>query len=113
MEARASLKYLRLAPRKARLVADLVRGKDVSQALDLLRFTEKRSAPIFANLIRSAVANAAHRDEQVDVDRLYIKTLTVDQGPTLRRWTPRAMGRATRINKKTSHIVVVLDEHVA
>ncbi|MCK6530948.1 50S ribosomal protein L22 [Myxococcota bacterium] len=113
MESRASLKFVRMAPRKARLVADLVRGKDVSKALDLLQFAEKRSAPIVSALIRSAMANASSKDAGVDADRLYVKTITVDQGPTLRRWTPRAMGRATRINKKTSHIVVVLDEHRA
>lgn len=113
MESRAMLKYVRIAPRKARFVADLIRGKDVSQALDLLQFTEKRSAPIIANLIKSAVANATQQDSGVDVDRLYVKTVTVDQGPTLRRWLPRAMGRATRINKKTSHILVVLDQHRA
>jgi len=112
MEARATLKFVRIAPRKARLVADLVRGKDVGRALDLLQFAEKRSAPLIARLIKSAMANASET-VGMDVDRLYVKTITVDKGPTLKRWLPRAMGRASRINKMTSHIQVVLDENRA
>ena len=110
MKARAVLKYARIAPRKVRLVSDMVRGRPVSTALDVLQFAEKRSAPILSSLIRSAMANAAVASPDVDVDALVIHTLTVDQGPTLRRFTPRAMGRASRINKKTSHVTVVLDD---
>lgn len=111
MEARAALKFARIAPRKVRLVADLVRGKSVTHALDLLAFAEKRSAPMLSVLIRSAVANATQSNKNVEVDRLFVRTVTVDQGPTLRRWTPRAQGRATRINKKTSHILVIVDDN--
>lgn len=108
----AYLRYLRLAPRKVRLVADSVRGKQVETALAQLRYTPKAAARPVAKLIRSAIANAeqAAKGAGLDVDRLYVKTIMVDQGPTLRRFMPRAMGRATRINKKTSHVTVELGE---
>jgi len=104
----AKLRYMRISPRKARLVADLVRGEDVELALRVLDFTRKRSAPIIGKLIRSAVANASDVDPAVDVDSLYVKSICVDGGPTLRRFRPRAQGRATRIRKRTSHIQVEL-----
>jgi large subunit ribosomal protein L22 len=111
MEAKAKARFVRIAPRKARVVADLVRGKDVGEALDLLSFTRRAAAPHIKKLIESAVANAKQASSAVDVDSLFVKILYVDMGPTthMRRWRPRAMGRATRIVKGMSHISVVLD----
>jgi len=112
MESRAVLKFARVSPQKARLVADLVRGQDASEAVETLTFLNKKSAPMIRKLVESAIANAevsAERDNvDLDIDELYIKTIHVDQGPTLRRFRPRAQGRATRIIKKTSHITVEL-----
>jgi len=104
----AKLRFMRISPRKARLVADLVRGRDVDWVLRTLEYTQKRSAPIIGKLIRSAVANASESDSAVDVDGLYVKTIFVDGGPIIRRYRPRAQGRATRIRKRTSHITVEL-----
>jgi large subunit ribosomal protein L22 len=109
MEAKARLSYVRLSPRKARLVVDLVRGKGVADALNILKFSPQRAAGIVSKLVRSAVANAEQKGV-ADIDRLFVKQVTVDQGPVLKRFIPRAQGRATRIHKPTSHIVVVLDE---
>lgn len=109
MEFKAKLSYLRIAPRKARLMAGLIRGKKVAEAINILNVTPKRAALHVAKLLQSAVAGADERGE-VDIDSLFVKTVFVDEGPTLRRFMPRAMGRATRINKRTSHITVVLDE---
>jgi large subunit ribosomal protein L22 len=106
--SRAKLRYIRVSPQKARLVADIVRGKDVDEALRILKFTRKKSAPIIGKLISSAMANATVTDPGVDVDQLFVKTIYVDGGPTLRRFLPRAHGRATRIIKRTSHITVEL-----
>lgn len=112
MESKAILRFARVSARKARLVADLVRGKDVPQAMDILAFTDKKTAPMIQKLIESAVANAeqaAKRDSvDLDIDRLFVKTITVDGGPALRRFRPRAQGRATKVLKKTSHISVEL-----
>lgn len=117
MEAKAKLRLARVSPRKARLVADLVRGRDVGEAIEILAFTRKKSAPIIKRLLESAVANAEHiaqrGNRSIDVDDLIIKEIFVDQGPSLRRFRPRARGMATRIQKKTSHITVVLAEGVA
>jgi large subunit ribosomal protein L22 len=111
MESKAHLRFLRMSPRKVSTVAALVRGKPVEQALNILRFTRRAAAVPVAKLIKSAVANATDLSKgQVDVDRLVVKTISVDQGPTQRRYMPRAMGRASRINKKTSHVHVVLEE---
>jgi large subunit ribosomal protein L22 len=113
MQSSAKLRYARVSAQKARLVADLVRGKDVSEAIETLSFVQKKSAPIILKLVESAVANAeqaANRDNvDVDIDDLYVSTIHVDQGPSLRRFRPRAQGRATKILKKTSHITVQLD----
>ncbi|WP_373047884.1 50S ribosomal protein L22 [Vulgatibacter sp.] len=107
----AYLRYLRIAPRKVRAVVDTVRGQPVERALATLRFTPKAAAKPVAKLIRSAIANAEQKaNGNIDIDRLYVKTIMVDQGPTLRRFMARAMGRATRINKKTSHVTVELGE---
>jgi large subunit ribosomal protein L22 len=112
MESRAVLRSVRMSAQKARLVANLVRGRDVSEAVEMLTFTPKKSAPLVKKLIESAVANAEHAaarsGDELDVDDLYVKTIFVDAGSSLRRFRPRAQGRATRILKKTSHITVVL-----
>jgi large subunit ribosomal protein L22 len=109
MEARAKLKYARLSPQKTRLVVDMVRGKGIQDALNTLKFSPQKAAGIVAKLVSSAVANAEQKGV-ADVDRLYVKAVTVDMGPALKRFIPRAQGRATRIRKPTSHITVVLDE---
>ena len=109
MEATAHLRHLTMAPRKISLVASLVRGKPVGAALNILKFTRRAAAKPLAKLIQSAVANAADLSKgQVDIDTLYVKHISVDQGPSQRRYMPRAMGRATRITKKSSHVHVVL-----
>jgi large subunit ribosomal protein L22 len=104
----ANLRFLRIAPRKIRLVADHVRGMPVGQALAVLKYTPQAAAKPLAKLLRSAVANAEQKGGHVDVDVLYVKTLTVDGGPKLRRFMPRAMGRAFRVEKRTSHVYVEL-----
>jgi len=113
MEARANLKYLRITPRKVRVVADLIRGKKAHQALAQLAYVEKRAALPLAKLLKSAVDNAVQASKgQVDVDQLYVKDLQVGQGPSLRRFMPRAMGRAFKVLKKTSHISIVVGDEV-
>jgi len=104
----ASLNFLRVAPRKVRLVADQVRGLPVGDALAILKYRPHAAAKPLAKLLRSAVANAESKGGRVDVDALMVKTLTVDQGPKMRRFMPRAQGRAYRIEKKTSHVYVEL-----
>ncbi len=111
MESTAHLRHIRMSPRKLSVVAALVRGKPVEAALNILKFTPRAASLPVAKLIKSAVANATDKSKgQVDVDTLYVKTISVDQGPTQRRYMPRAMGRATRINKKSAHVHVVLAE---
>ena len=109
MESVARSKYIRISPRKARLVADMIRGKSAEKALHALTFTEKSAARIIKKILNSAIANAENKGD-IDVDTLYVKKIFVDQGPTWKRFRPRAMGRATSIQKKTSHITIVLDE---
>ncbi len=109
MEVKASLKYARVGAQKARLVVDLVRGKNVNEAIKTLTFLNKKTAGMVKKLIESAVANAEYK-KVMDVDNLYVKTITVDQGPSLKRFRPRAQGRAFGVRKKTSHINVVLEE---
>ncbi len=109
MEVTAKLRYARVSAQKARLVVDLVRGKDVNEAIKILTFMKKKTGALVKKLVESAVANATQK-QTVDPDNLYIKYITVDQGPVLKRFTPRAQGRATEIRKKMSHINVVLDE---
>jgi large subunit ribosomal protein L22 len=104
----AHLRFLRVAPRKVRLVADEVRGMKVGDALAMLKYTPQAAAGHLSKLLRSAVANAEQKGGRVDVDALFVKTLTVDQGPKMRRFMPRAMGRAYRVEKKTSHVYVEL-----
>lgn len=107
MEARAKLSFARLSPRKTRLVVDMVRGKGIQDALTILRFSPQPSAKLISKLLKSAVANAEQKGT-ADVDRLFVKTIYVDGGPVLKRFTPRAQGRASRIRKPTSHVTVVL-----
>lgn len=109
MEVKASLRYARVGAQKARLVADLVRGKDVNEAVKALTFLNKKTAGMVKKLIESAVANAEYK-KVMDVDNLYVKAIWVDQGPVLKRFRPRAQGRAFGVRKKTSHINVVLEE---
>ena len=104
---RASARYVRSAPRKARLVADQVRGRGIDEARAILRFSPRSAARDISRLIDSAAANAENNHELV-ADEMKIAEITVDEGPTLRRYRPRALGRATRINKRTSHISVAL-----
>lgn len=107
MEASARLSFARLSPRKTRLVVDMVRGRGIQDALNILRFSPQPSAKLVAKLLSSAVANAEQKGV-ADVDRLFVKTIFVDGGTVLKRFVPRAMGRASKIRKPTSHISVVL-----
>jgi large subunit ribosomal protein L22 len=109
MEVKAQLKFGRLTARKTRLVADMIRGKNINQAIKILSFTPRKSARIVKKLVESAVANAEQK-QVIDVDNLYIKEIWVDKGPDIKRFMPRAQGRASMIRKKQSHINVVLDE---
>jgi large subunit ribosomal protein L22 len=109
MEARAVTKYVRISPRKVRLVVDQIRGKRAEEALNILKFVPKRSAAIVAKTLRTAIANAENT-QSVDVDRLYVKQVKVDEGGMWKRFTPRAQGRATKIRKRLSHVTVVVDE---
>jgi len=109
VEVQAKARFIRIPPRKACLTADLVRGKNVQKALTDLAFCQKAGSKIITKLLRSALANADQLGS-IDIDSLFVKRISVDQGPTLKRFRPRAMGRATRIRKRTSHITVILDE---
>lgn len=109
MEARAVARHIRIAPRKVRIVLDMIRNKDVDEALAILRYTPKAASPIVYKLVNSAAANAEH-NYNMNRDNLYISHVYADQGPTLKRFRARAMGRAGMIMKRTSHITVVLKE---
>jgi len=109
MEAKAVAKYIRISPRKVRQVVDLIRGKKIGEAIAILKFTPIRAADAVEKVVKSAAANAEHNLE-MDRDALYIAEAYVDQGPTLKRFKPRAMGRADLIRKRTSHITVVVRE---
>ena len=110
MESKAIVRYVRITPRKVRLVAGLVKGKQINEALTILRFsTRKRTARTIFTLLESAVANAEQKG-RIDVDNLFVKSLRVDQGPTQKRFASRAKGQGMKILKKTSHISVVLEE---
>ena len=110
MEATAKARFVKVPPRKARAVADLVRGKSVNQALSILMTVPKNASKIIGRILDSAVANANVKAEgaQLDIDDLRITELTVDEGPTTMRWRPRARGRATKIRHRTSHIMLKL-----
>jgi len=105
----AKIHYLKIAPRKVRLVADLIRGKMVAEAQNILRFTVKRASRPLLKLLQSAIANAKY-NFQLDESNLYISKITVDEGPKYKRWRARARGRAAAIQKKTAHITLCLDE---
>ena len=109
MESRSSAKYIRVSPRKTRLVARNVIGLSVESAVNILTFTPNKPAGIILNVVRSAIANAEH-NAKMDIDRLFVKEVVVNEGPTWKRFMPRAQGRATHIRKKTSHITVILSE---
>ena len=109
METKAVAKYVRISPRKIRLIMDEVRGMRVEEALNKLTFAPQKGARLLKKVINSAVANA-EQNTNADVDALYIKRIYADEGPTLKRFRPRALGRATRIRKRTSHLTVILDE---
>jgi len=111
MEAKAVLRYARISPRKARLIVNTIRGKEVGEVLRTLSFTDKKAAPMVSKIVRSAVANAEQQGVN-DPDKLFVKSTFVNEGPTIKRFMPRAMGRATQILKRTSHITVVLAEAV-
>jgi len=109
MEAKAIAKYIRVSPQKARLVVDLVRGKNIEEAKKILQFTRKYSAGVVNKVLKSAIANAK-QNPNIDESILYVKEIFVDQGPSLKRWRARAQGRAAAIRKRMSHITVILDE---
>ncbi|ACY49900.1 50S ribosomal protein L22 [Vibrio parahaemolyticus] len=107
MEAIAKHNFARISPQKARLVADLIRGKSVDQALEILTFSNKKAAALVKKVLESAIANAEH-NEGADIDDLNVAKIFVDEGPTMKRIMPRAKGRADRILKRSSHITVVV-----
>jgi len=109
MEARAVSRHLRIAPRKARGVVDLIRGKNVGEALMILDFLPRKGARLVAKTLKSVIANAESQ-QRVDIDHLYVRRISIDGGATLKRFLPRAHGRATPIRKRTSHITIVVDE---
>lgn len=109
METRAVAKYIRITPRKVRIVLDLIRGKNVAEAFAILKFTPKAGADVVEKVLRSAVANAENNFD-MDADKLFVKTAYADQGPTLKRNHPRSRGQAFKILKRTSHVTIVVDE---
>lgn len=109
MEAKAVAKYIRIAPRKIRIVMDLIRGKNVGEAFAILKFTPKVGAEVIEKVLKSAVANAEHNFD-MNADKLYIASAYVDQGPTLKRIHPRSRGQAFKILKRSSHVTVVVKE---
>jgi large subunit ribosomal protein L22 len=109
METTASIRGARLSAQKGRLVADLVRGKPVDKALNILAFTQKKAAGIIKKALESAIANAEHNDG-ADIDELRVTKIFIEQGPTQRRFSARAKGRGTRINKKTCHVYVAVGD---
>lgn len=113
MEAKAIARYIRMSPRKVRQVVDMVRGKSVEEAINLLHFTPKRASDPVEKVLRSALANAMNREEsaKLDPEDLLIKSITVDQGPTMRRYNPGPMGRASIIRKRFCHISVVVSDN--
>ncbi len=110
MDVKASLRQVHVSPQKARLVADMVRGRNVNDAINILAFTRKKSAEVISKLLKSAIANAEENHKVVDVDDLFIKTIMVDKAITQKRFMPRARGSASPIKKRHSHITIVLNE---
>ena len=109
MEAKAVAKYVRVSPRKARRTIDLIRGKDIGQALGILKNTPNKPSKIIEKVLNSAIANAENNHDML-VDDLYVSECYVDEGPTMKRFRPRAMGQASPINKRTSHVTVILED---
>ena len=109
MESKAVAKFVRIAPRKVRVVLDLIRGKNIAEAFAILKFTPKAGAEVVEKVLRSAVANAENNFD-MDVDKLFIKTAFADGGPTMKRIHPRSRGQALKILKRTSHVTIVVDE---
>lgn len=109
MQAKAVARTVRIAPRKVRLVVDLIRGKQIGEAVAILNHTPKAASIVVEKLLKSAAANAEHNYE-MDLNNLFVSEIFVDEGPTLKRFRPRAMGRASAINKRTSHITLVVSE---
>ena len=110
MEAKAEARYIRISPQKARLVVDLIRGQQAGQAITTLRTTNKRIAPTVEKVLQSAIANATNRNEDVDVDQLYVSEAYVNEGPRMKRVRPAPMGRAYRVIKRTTHLTVRVAE---
>ena len=110
MEAKAEARYIRISPQKARLVVDLIRGQQAGAALNTLRTTNKRIAPSIEKVLRSAIANAENRHNDVDVDKLFVTECYVNEGPRMKRIRPAPMGRAYRYQRRTSHIAVVVSD---
>ena len=110
MEVKALLRHHRTGPRKVRLVGDLIQGKNVNDAMNILAMTRKRVAKVLQKLLKSAIANAEENHKVLDVDDLFVKNVRVDKGVTWRRQRPRARGMATPIKKPTSHVLIILDE---
>ncbi len=110
MEARAEARYIRVSPQKARLVVDLIRGLNAGEALTILRNTNKRIAPVVEKVVRSAIANAQNRSADIDVDKLVIREVYVNEGPRQKRIRPAPMGRAYRYQRRTAHIAVEVSE---
>ena len=110
MEARATAKYIRVSAQKARLVADLIRGKSAGEAINILRFTKKRASHEIAKVLRSAISNAEQKSENVDVDRLVVSRAYVNEGPRAKRIRPAPMGRAYRYQRRISHITLVVED---
>jgi large subunit ribosomal protein L22 len=109
METRASIRHVRIAPQKVRLVVDMIRGKGVEEAIGILEFNARRASKVIAKTLKSAIANA-ETTQNLDVDTLYVKSVWVDEGITQKRSLPRAHGRATKIIKRSSHVTIVVDE---
>ncbi len=110
MDARATSKYIRVSPQKARLVVDLIRGKHAGEAISILRFTKKRVTHEIEKVLRSAISNAEQKSENVDVDRLVVSKVYVNEGPRAKRMRPAPMGRGYRYQRRMSHITVVVEE---
>ncbi len=110
MEARATAKYIRVSPQKARLVVDLIRGKNAGEAMNILHFTKKRVTREIEKVLRSAISNAEQKSEKVDVDRLFVSRAYVNDAPRQKRVRPAPFGRAYRYQRRMSHVTVVVEE---
>lgn len=110
MEARATAKFIRMSAQKARLVADLIRGKNAGEAINILRFTKKRASRAIEKVLKSAISNAEQKSEHLDVDQLVVAQTFVNEGPRMKRVRPAPMGRAYRYQRRMSHITVVVED---